>query len=113
MLFGGASVAALGACKEPPPPVDARPDMPTGNCLTGNATVMIATNHQHVSHSLTVPGTDIQAAVEKIYDIMGTATHNHQVTVTAADFETLKGGGSVMITSTATDHTHVVTISCG
>ena len=47
------------------------------------------------------------------YDITGTATHGHTVTLSAADFTTLMGGGSVTVNSTSDSaHTHAVTVRC-
>lgn len=70
----------------------------------------IAGNHGHV---LEVTAADVTAAVEKTYDITGSAGHAHSVTVTAADFATIAGGTSVQLVSTSGDgHTHTVTVSC-
>jgi len=106
-------IAALCSCKKSATTVDAGPDAPAGCTLT-DATTIIADNHPHGPHMLVVPSADVQAGVEKIYDIMGAAQHTHLVTVTAADFAILKAGGTVMETSTITlDHSHLITISCG
>lgn len=44
---------------------------------------------------------------------MGTATHTHSVTATAANFATLTGNHSITVTSTTTDgHTHNITVVC-
>ena len=43
---------------------------------------------------------------------MGTATHTHRVTVTAANFATLAGNGQISVLSSATDHSHNVTVVC-
>ena len=111
-LLGGGSAAAI-ACgcggSSAPPEVDA----PAANCAVTGAACTIANNHVHALHELVVTAADIAAGVEKVYDIMGAASHNHQVTVTAADFTTLQGGGMVTITSTVTFcHSHACTISC-
>ena len=111
-LLGGSSAVALLGChgSSTPPPT---PDGPPASCSTGMAATMIANNHVHAPHALVVPAADIQAGVDKTYDIMGAATHTHQVTVTAAQFAMLQAGGTVMSTSTETlAHTHVCTISC-
>jgi len=113
-LLGGGSAAAIacgcGGSSSPPPDVDA----PPADCSTTGANCTIADNHVHAPHELVVTAADISAGAEKVYDIMGQASHNHQVTVTAADFTTLQGGGTVMVTSTVTFcHSHVCTISCG
>lgn len=62
---------------------------------------------------MTVTASDISAAVDKSYSIQGTGGHDHTVTVTAANFNTLRETGSVSVTSIATaGHDHVVTITC-
>jgi hypothetical protein len=70
----------------------------------------IGSNH---SHSLTVPAADIEIGVETTYDITGTASHSHEVTLTAAHFTSLKSGSSIQVTSTSSGHTHSVTVTCG
>lgn len=112
-LVGGSAVAALAAC------VDNKknyvPDAAAvEGCATGNASVMIAMNHVHGPHELTVSSADVAAGADKTYEIQGMASHCHMVTLTADQFATLKSGGSVMDTSTVTlSHSHVCTISCG
>lgn len=66
-----------------------------------------------IEHIMSVPNTDVTAGVDKIYDIMGNSVHTHSVTLTAADFATLKATGSVMVTSTVGAlHTHPITVTC-
>lgn len=64
----------------------------TSNACTADLTAEIFDNHDHELH---IPLADIEAGVEKTYDTTGSATHCHTVTLTAADFATLKSGGSV------------------
>jgi hypothetical protein len=105
----------FGGCNGSSTPIDAAVDTVPG-CTAGNAGVMIANNHLHAPHSVVVSSADVAAGVDKTYDIMGIASHTHQITVTAADFATLKMAGTIMVTSTpgpaGLDHTHVVTVSC-
>ena len=86
-----------------------------GPPTVGTSLVTIANNHMGNEHELSVPQADVSAAVEKTYDIMGSAgTHNHTVTLTAADFASLAAGDSVQKTSSVEAvHSHVVTIRCG
>lgn len=111
MLTTAVAPTACGGDGEDKPSIDA----PTG-CTVTMANVMIADNHPHGLHVLVVTPEDVAAGAEKSYMIMGAASHDHTVTITADQFTTLKGGGSVMVTSTpgtnGLDHTHVVTISC-
>ena len=65
-------------------------------------------------HALLVAAGDITTGAEMTYSIKGTSPHTHNVTITAAQFTTLQGGGSVQVTSDLGDsaHTHIVTITC-
>lgn len=85
-----------------------------GQMLTcASPAVSIGTNHPVGSeHKMAVAAADVTAGVDKTYDIMGNSIHTHSVTLTAADFATLKSTGTVMVTSTATIHTHVITVTC-
>jgi hypothetical protein len=102
-MFGVAGVAVLAGCGG---------DEEGGDCAMSTAD--IAANH---GHTLTVSAADVTAGVDKTYDIAGSAGHSHNVTITAANFATLKAtaNASLMVTSTSggtTPHTHVVTITC-
>ncbi len=83
-------------------------DAPAVACTT--PTSAIGTNH---GHTITVSLADVNAAADKTYDITGTSPHAHSVTVTAAQFAQIKGGTTLMITSTSgMAHTHAVTVMC-
>ncbi len=102
VLAGSAAAAACGGSSSTPgtPP----------NCLQNGTNSEISANH---GHSLTVSKADIQAGVDKTYDIMGTATHSHLLTLTAADFAKLAANQSAIEVSTNVEaHTHTVTVSC-
>ena len=106
-IGAGAALAACGGGGEDKPA-----DAPAGACTASNANVVIETNHVHGLHVLVVSKEDVTAAVDKTYDIMGAATHTHMVTITAADFATVKTT-PIMVTSTdGGGHTHVVMVSC-
>lgn len=78
----------------------------TSNACTADLSAEIFDNHDHELH---IPLADIEAGVEKTYETTGTANHCHTVVLTAADFATLKSGGSVMKTScTGTNHQYVL-----
>ena len=83
----------------------------TANCLQNGARASsISGNH---GHSPTVSKADVTSGVEKTYSITGSSGHAHSVTVSAANFSTLKNNQQVNVTSTSGDnHTHSVTISC-
>ena len=85
---------------------------PNGNadCLANGTSISIGGNH---GHSFVVSKADVDAGVAKTYAIKGTSVHSHSVSVTAANFTTLKGNNSISITSTSDDgHTHSVQVSC-
>lgn len=120
-LVGGAAVVGLAplvACGSDDPPVDAAavdapgvdtpPDGP-GVCLDHGTGAAIAANH---GHSIEVAVADIAAGTARVYDITGEATHSHTVALTAADFAMLAANQPVTVTSSASGHTHQVTIYC-
>lgn len=84
-----------------------------GSAATGcSPEAAIATNH---GHTLTISKADVEAGVEKTYDIKGSSPHTHSVTITAPMFEQLGGVNpdvSITVTSSATDHSHSITITC-
>lgn len=64
-------------------------------------------------HEIVITAADMAAKVEKTYDVQGLTGHNHQVTVTAEDFEHLLKGGPVTHQTTRDPgdmHLHTVTI---
>jgi len=82
----------------------------TNACDTTPPTDTIGGNHGHV---LTVTAADAAAGVDKTYDIMGTASHTHSVTITAAMFAMLETGVAIMTNSTVTaSHDHPITVVC-
>lgn len=107
-VIGVAGTAVLYACGGDDGGVT--PDAAGASCTTNGTSVNIASNHGHV---LVVSKEDVVAGAEKVYDIMGTATHTHSVTVTAAHFTMLQGNMTVSTTSTSGGgHTHGITIMC-
>jgi len=86
------------------------PPMTDKNCLANGTIGSVGSNH---GHSITVSKADISVGVEKQYNIQGSATHNHMVTVSASDFASLASNQQIQITSTSGDsHVHSVTVSC-
>lgn len=83
----------------------------TANCLQNGASASsISGNH---GHNLIVSSADVNAGVEKTYTIDGSSGHSHSVTVTAANFNTLKSNQQISVNSTTGNgHMHSVTISC-
>ena len=116
---GGGTDAGSPGSDAGPPESDAGPggtdagptDIDAGPAGCTAPGVTIGTNHGHV---LVVPPADVTAGVDRTYDIQGSSRHAHSVTISAANFATLAGGGTVMVTSTnGAAHTHAVTVVCG
>lgn len=60
-----------------------------------------------------MPLADVNGNVPKTYSIAGSASHNHAVTITAAQFAQLAGGASIQVSSTTdAGHAHQVTVTC-
>jgi hypothetical protein len=85
-------------------------------CDTHAPMITIGTNHPAPNeHILMLPAADITAGATKMYSIKGNSTHDHMITITAAQFTTLKSGMTYMMTSTgggSGNHTHAVMIIC-
>ena len=77
----------------------------------GASGAAIGGNHGHV---LVIATADLESLTAKTYSIQGTGSHDHQVTFTPAQLQTLKGGGSVSVASSAANdgHAHSVMASC-
>lgn len=83
---------------------------PATTCSQGASATAISGNH---GHSLAVPKADVATAATKTYSIQGSASHAHQVTITAAQFAQLKGGHGISVTSSlALAHSHMLTVTC-
>jgi hypothetical protein len=65
------------------------------------------------THTLTIPASTLDATTAQTFNTGVTDAHMHMVTLAAADLATIKGGGSVTVTSTvAIGHSHMFTVSC-
>lgn len=82
---------------------------PQPDCLNAGTQVAIAGNH---GHALVVSKADVAAGVTQAYDIQGSATHSHTVTLTSTHFASLAANQQVVVTSTGGPHPHSVTVSC-
>lgn len=100
--IGVAGITTLAAC--------GGDDGGGGDCLVDGTKVTITELHPH---AMTVSKEDVEAGVEKTYEMNGSG-HTHKFTVTAAMFVTLQGNGTVTGRSApdTTNHTHAVEISC-
>ena len=106
-LATGCGSSGSGDAATSPTPVPS--PTPSGNCAANGTTFTISGNHGHV---IDVTSADIAAGVDKTYHIMGSATHDHTVTFTAADFAKLAMNLSAAEVSSVTGHSHNVTIVC-
>lgn len=81
----------------------------------GSDGVAIAGNH---GHAVIIAVADLNSTTAKSYSIHGTADHDHLITLTVTQLQTLKSGASVIVTSTTTPsttfgtHAHQVTVTC-
>ena len=108
-LLGLPVMAVSNSCskEEQPTPSD---NNSTPDCLANGTSSSISSNH---GHSLTLSKEDVENAFEKTYSIKGSAGHDHMVTITSSEFETLKNNQSISATSTSSSgHTHNITVSC-
>jgi hypothetical protein len=86
------------------------PQRGTSPRASSTTATSISANH---GHSLAVSKVDVAAGATKTYSIQGTASHPHQVTISAAQFAQLKGGQSISVTSSLVlSHAHAVTVAC-
>jgi len=80
-----------------------------GNCSTGGTSSSISSNH---GHTITVSADDVNAGVQKTYNIQGSGNHDHTVTLTASHFSSLQSNVGIQVTSSSSGHTHIVTVNC-
>jgi hypothetical protein len=78
------------------------------NCGT-KLNITITGNHKHV---LKITMADITAAVTKVYNVQGTATHPHRIQVTAQDFKDLAAGKALRKASCDDGHEHEYLVNC-
>lgn len=117
-LIIGIPLLSLTACSSsddgggnPNPNPDPDPD-PSADCVENGTNTSISANH---GHSLTVSKEDVDAAEQKTYTLSQASTdqHIHEVTITQAQFNSLKSNNQITATSTSDGgHTHNVTVSC-
>lgn len=104
---GAAASALLSACGG----TEQSSSNLTGSCRDNGAkNGAISGNH---GHSLVVPPADVLAGAAKTYNIQGTATHPHTITIRADQMAILAQNGMFTVTSTNdAGHTHEVTVTC-
>lgn len=77
-------------------------------CFGDTISADVSNNH---GHELEISLADIMAGEEKQYVTGGTTSHCHVVTITAADFATLRAGGEVRVVS-CNNTEHEYALSC-
>lgn len=83
---------------------------PNSDCLANGTNTAIGANH---GHTLSVSKADVEAGVQKTYSIQGSSPHNHEVTLSASHFSSLKSNQQITVSSTSADaHSHSITVSC-
>lgn len=100
VIFGAGGAAACG-----------QPSPAGADCAkNGGHATEISNNH---GHELMVPAADFSANADKTYSIMGQATHDHTLTLTAAQLSQIAQGTMVTAqSSTTAGHLHNVTVGC-
>lgn len=84
-------------------------DAPVPGALT-RVIARVGKNHGHV---FTVPLADVTAGVERTYDLTGTASHPHAVTLTIDELAALRTGAIVRARSTVSSgHAHRLWVRC-
>ena len=86
----------------------------TGACSNPLPETQLADSTGHV-HTVSIPASDLDATTDQVINTSVVGGHMHMVTLAAADLATLKGGGSVTVTSTQAGtpaHTHMYSVSC-
>lgn len=104
-------LSVIDSCStEPPPAPGNNPPPASKDCLANGTNANISGNH---GHAITVSKDDVSDGTEKTYAIQGSASHDHNVTLTAANFTALKNNNSIQVdTTSGSGHMHGITVSC-
>jgi hypothetical protein len=73
------------------------------------ACAAISGNH---GHALEIPEADLNSIVDRTYSIQGLSGHDHTVTFSPAQLQSLKTGQAVTVASSVDQHGHNVTVTC-
>lgn len=112
---GGSLLLWLQACGGGDDAGNGNGGLPPNLTSCGADGASISSNH---FHAVTIAVADLSSSTNKVYSIQGAADHDHQITLTVAQLQTLKGGASVTVNSTTTTttafgaHAHQVLITC-
>jgi hypothetical protein len=70
----------------------------------------ITGNH---GHALTIAATDLDSPVDRTFSIAGTADHDHTITLSVAQLQSIKAKmGATTVSSITVGHSHDVTVNC-
>jgi hypothetical protein len=79
----------------------------------GGTAASITGNHGHI---LSVPAADFSSGTSHSYSIMGSAAHDHEITLTSQQLTDIAAGMSVEVQSSESAvpsvHSHAVTVTC-
>ncbi|MFS4455571.1 hypothetical protein [Maribacter sp. 2304DJ31-5] len=111
LLIGIPAISLLGCSNDDSANGDPTIDPEQRDCAENGANATAISNNH--GHTLTVSKEDIEAGVEKTYSIQGGSGHNHDITLTAENFTTLKSAKTIQVESSrGNSHRHDVTVSC-
>ncbi|MCM3878968.1 MAG: hypothetical protein ND807_02560 [Vicinamibacterales bacterium] len=117
--IGSGSLLLLASCggsdgySPPPAPAPAPAPTPTpappSPAAVCGATA-ITGNH---GHALTIAATDLDSPVDRTFSIAGTADHDHTITLSVAQLQSIKAKmGATTVSSITVGHSHDVTVNC-
>lgn len=111
-LAGGGFALVLGGCGGGggDSSETASADPAPGPDPTGCGNFSFSANHGHL---LWIPAADLDSTLDKSYDVQGTSSHTHLVTLSAAQLAQLKAGQAIQVTTSLdASHTHDVSGGC-
>ena len=116
-VTGGTVLLLLQACggggddsSAPSSPATPTPAPTPAGTECASSGAAISGNH---GHALEIPEADLDSTANMTYSIQGTTGHDHTVTFTPAQLQSLKAGQAVTVASSAAfQHEHNVTVTC-
>jgi len=84
-----------------------------GSCIVNGTQIEVQVVHLP-NHALLISKDDVNAGVQKTFTLENSGSgHVHSVTLSSADFATLRTNSAIQLTSTTeAGHSHVVAIGC-
>lgn len=115
LLISATGLSALSSCSDSGSDTnDPNSALDDGGSCIVNGTEIDIQNVHTPNHTLLISKDDINAGVTKTYTLENNGSgHIHTITLTAADFSSLRTNTVVRLTSTNdASHTHAVAIGC-